>query len=63
MGLARHADLPVVVVGDIDRGGVFAAFVGTQALLDDADARLWPAGWSTSSAATSTCSRPGSTSS
>jgi adenosylcobyric acid synthase len=44
MGLARHADLPVVVVGDIDRGGVFAAFVGTLALLDDADARLL-AGW------------------
>jgi adenosylcobyric acid synthase len=44
MGLARHADLPVVVVGDIDRGGVFAAFVGTLALLDDADSRLL-AGW------------------
>jgi adenosylcobyric acid synthase len=44
MGLARHADLPVVVVGDIDRGGVFAAFVGTLALLDEADARL-VAGW------------------
>jgi adenosylcobyric acid synthase len=44
MGLARHAELPVVVVGDIDRGGVFAAFVGTLALLDEADARLL-AGW------------------
>jgi adenosylcobyric acid synthase len=44
MGLARHADIPVVVVGDIDRGGVFAAFVGTLALLDDEDARL-VAGW------------------
>lgn len=40
MGLARHANLPTVVVGDIDRGGVFAAFVGTVALLDEADARL-----------------------
>jgi adenosylcobyric acid synthase len=41
MGLARAADLPVVVVGDIDRGGVFAAFHGTLALLDAADqARL-----------------------
>ena len=29
MGLARHAGLPTVVVGDIDRGGVFAAFFGT----------------------------------
>ncbi len=40
MGLAQHAGLPVVVVGDIDRGGVFAAFYGTLALLDDADQRL-----------------------
>ncbi|WP_084965204.1 cobyric acid synthase [Thermoactinospora rubra] len=37
MGLARAANLPVVVVGDIDRGGVFAAFYGTVALLDPAD--------------------------
>jgi adenosylcobyric acid synthase len=44
MGLARHADLPTVVVGDIDRGGVFAAFIGTLALLDADDARL-VAGW------------------
>jgi adenosylcobyric acid synthase len=40
MGLARAADLPVVVVGDIDRGGVFAALFGTLALLDAADQRL-----------------------
>ncbi|HET7659894.1 MAG TPA: cobyric acid synthase, partial [Oryzihumus sp.] len=37
MGLARAVDLPVVVVGDIDRGGVFAAMYGTLALLDEAD--------------------------
>ncbi|MFC5825808.1 cobyric acid synthase [Nonomuraea insulae] len=37
MGLARAANLPVIVVGDIDRGGVFAAFYGTVGLLDDAD--------------------------
>jgi len=37
MGLARAVDLPVVVVGDIDRGGVLAAMYGTLALLDDAD--------------------------
>jgi adenosylcobyric acid synthase len=37
MGLARAVDLPVVVVGDIDRGGVLAAMFGTLALLDEAD--------------------------
>ena len=45
MGLARHADLPVVVVGDIDRGGVFAAFVGTLALLDDGRRSGWSPGF------------------
>ncbi|GGL06906.1 cobyric acid synthase [Sphaerisporangium melleum] len=40
MGLARAADIPVVVVGDIDRGGVFAALYGTLALLDAADQAL-----------------------
>ena len=37
MGLARRGDLPVIVVGDIDRGGVFAAMAGTLALLDQSD--------------------------
>ncbi|WP_212826739.1 cobyric acid synthase [Catellatospora sp. TT07R-123] len=40
MGLARHGNLPTVVVGDIDRGGVFAAMFGTVALLDAADQAL-----------------------
>ena len=40
MGLARHAGLPVVVVGDVDRGGVFAAFFGTVALLSPEDQAL-----------------------
>ena len=40
MGLARHAGLPAVVVGDIDRGGVFAAMYGTVALLEPADQAL-----------------------
>jgi adenosylcobyric acid synthase len=40
MGLARHADIPTVVVGDIDRGGVFAAMYGTVALLEPADQEL-----------------------
>ncbi|MGQ0573372.1 MAG: cobyric acid synthase [Pseudonocardia sp.] len=37
MGLAAAADLPVVVVGDIDRGGVLAHLFGTVAVLDPAD--------------------------
>jgi adenosylcobyric acid synthase len=40
MGLARAAGMPVVVVGDIDRGGVLAAMFGTLAVLDAADQRL-----------------------
>jgi adenosylcobyric acid synthase len=40
LGLARKKDLPVVVVGDIDRGGVFASLYGTVALLDSTDRRL-----------------------
>ena len=40
MGLARAAGLPVIVVGDIDRGGVFAAMYGTLALLSPADQAL-----------------------
>jgi adenosylcobyric acid synthase len=37
LGLARRFDLPVVVVGDIDRGGVFASLFGTVALLGPED--------------------------
>ena len=37
MGFARAADVPVVLAGDIDRGGVIAALVGTHAVIDDAD--------------------------
>jgi adenosylcobyric acid synthase len=40
MGLAQHGRIPTLVVGDIDRGGVFAAFLGTVALLDTADQAL-----------------------
>jgi adenosylcobyric acid synthase len=40
MGLARAADLPVIVVTDIDRGGSFAALYGTVALLEPADQAL-----------------------
>jgi adenosylcobyric acid synthase len=40
MGLARAARIPVVIVGDIDRGGVLASFFGTTALLSVADQAL-----------------------
>ncbi|WP_172326938.1 cobyric acid synthase [Mangrovicoccus sp. HB161399] len=40
MGFARAADVPVVLVGDIDRGGVIAQLVGTQAVLDPEDAAM-----------------------
>src|SRR5690348_3278155 len=40
MGLARAAGLPVIVTGDIDRGGVFAAMYGTLALLAPEDQAL-----------------------
>jgi adenosylcobyric acid synthase len=40
MGFARAADVPVVLVGDIDRGGVIASLVGTKAVIDPADAAL-----------------------
>lgn len=37
MGFATRADVPVVLVGDIDRGGVIASLVGTHAILPDED--------------------------
>ena len=40
MGFARAADAPVVVIGDIDRGGVIASLVGTRHVLDPEDAKL-----------------------
>lgn len=40
MGFARAAGVPVVLIGDIDRGGVIASIVGTKAVLDSADAAM-----------------------
>lgn len=40
MGFARAAQVPVVLVGDIDRGGVIASLVGTQAVLAPEDAAM-----------------------
>ena len=40
MGFARAAGVPVVLIGDIDRGGVIAAIAGTKAVLDPEDAAM-----------------------
>lgn len=40
MGFARAAGVPVVLAGDIDRGGVIAQLVGTQAVIDPDDAAM-----------------------
>ncbi|WP_120633240.1 cobyric acid synthase [Ruegeria sp. EL01] len=40
MGFACATDVPVVLVGDIHRGGVIAQIVGTQAVLDKTDAQM-----------------------
>jgi adenosylcobyric acid synthase len=40
LGFARVADVPVVLVGDIDRGGVIASLVGTKAVLAPEDAAM-----------------------
>lgn len=40
MGFARAAGVPVVLVGDIDRGGVIASLVGTKTVIDPADAAM-----------------------
>ena len=39
MGFAEAAGVPVILVGDIDRGGVIAQVVGTRVVLPEADAR------------------------
>ena len=40
MGFARAANVPVVLIGDIDRGGVIASVVGTRAVIEAEDAAM-----------------------
>jgi adenosylcobyric acid synthase len=40
MGFARKADVPVVLIGDIDRGGVIAQLVGIKTVIDADDAAM-----------------------
>ena len=40
MGFARAAEVPVVLAGDIDRGGVIAQLVGTRTVIDPTDADM-----------------------
>ncbi|MGE0563242.1 MAG: cobyric acid synthase [Pseudolabrys sp.] len=40
MGFARAVDVPVILIGDIDRGGVIASLAGTKAVIDPADAAM-----------------------
>jgi adenosylcobyric acid synthase len=40
MGFARATGTPVILIGDIDRGGVIASLVGTKAVLDPLDAEM-----------------------
>jgi len=40
MGFATAANVPVVLVGDIDRGGVIASLVGTHTILPEEDRRM-----------------------
>jgi adenosylcobyric acid synthase len=40
MGMARYADAPVLITGDIDRGGLYASFIGTMAVFEEWERNL-----------------------
>ena len=40
MGMARYANAPVIIIGDIDRGGVYASFIGTMVIFEEWERNL-----------------------
>jgi len=40
MGMAQYANAPVLIVGDIDRGGVYASFIGTMVIFEEWERNL-----------------------
>ena len=40
MGMARYANAPVMIVGDIDRGGLYASFIGTMVIFEEWERNL-----------------------
>jgi adenosylcobyric acid synthase len=40
MGMAKLVDAPVVIAGDIDRGGVFASLAGTMLLFTEEETKF-----------------------
>ncbi len=40
MGMAKYANAPVIIIGDIDRGGVYASFIGTMVIFEEWERNL-----------------------
>ena len=49
MNMARYARAKVLLTGDIDRGGVYASFLGTWMTFSPWEGNCWRDSWSTNS--------------